>query len=139
MSSGFGGGDRGQGFCGIGGLIEGTGGICFGIEGTGGRALSRGNEAVNGLASEHASGIFLESPHSSGDLIAIMLVGELGALSEIGDDGAEDTRLIALLSGNTVIPHLLVGRAGAGVSRGGVTGETGSDGGGVRVASSTDF
>lgn len=104
-------------------------GLCFGGTG-GGTSIPCGNEAINGLISESASEILLESLRSTGDLIAMMLVGEAGGVSrKIGDEGAEDIRLIALSCGKTVMPHLLVGRASAGVSSGGVIGEHGSDGG----------
>jgi len=121
-------GGRELGIGGIRGLIKGTGGIhAGGIGGTGG--TSRG-EAVNGVIREYISESLFESPRSTGDLIAMILVGEMGASSkEIGEDGAEDTRLMTLSCGNTDIPHLLAGRAGAGVNSGGVTGELASDGG----------
>ena len=109
----------------IGGLTEGT----RGIAGTGGTSFSCGNETA-------------ESLRSTGDLIAIMLVGETCVLSrEIGDEGAEDTRPTTLSRGKTVIPHLLVGRTGAGVNSSGVIGETGSNGrggGDSRIAASAD-
>jgi len=83
---------------------------------------------VNGLTRETA-----ESLRSTGDLIAIILVGETGAVSrEIGDEGAEDTRPTTPSRGKTVIPHLLVGRIGAGVNSSGVVGENGSNGRGGR-------
>jgi hypothetical protein len=136
-SSGAGIGGRELGFGEIGGVIEGTGGICV----RDGTSITRGNAAVNGLKRENVSENLLEPAHSTGDLIAVMLAGEAGELStKTGDEGAEDTRLIALFCGKTVMPHLLVGRAGAGVSSGGVTGEPGSNGGeGSGTASSTDF
>lgn len=113
---------------GIGTRIEGTGGACVGIEERGETSVSCDHEIVNGLIKENASEI-LESLHSTGDLIAMMLVGEGGTLpKETGDGGAEDTRLSALSCGKTDIPHLLVGRTGSGVSSGGVTGGLGSGG-----------
>ena len=114
---------------GIGSRIEGTGGVCVEIEGTGRTSVSCGLETVNGLIRENASEN-LESLHSTGDLIAMMLVGETGALpKEVGDGGAEDTRLSVLSCGKTDTPHLLVGRTGSGVSSGGVIGRLGSGGG----------
>lgn len=116
-------GDRELGTEGIG-----AGGACVRIGGASGSSVSCGNDIVNGVIKENTSEILFESLHSSGDFIAIMLVGETGVLSkEIGDEGAEDTRLITLFSGKTAIPHLLTGRAGAGVSSG-VTGDFRSDG-----------
>jgi hypothetical protein len=118
---------------GVGGLIEGTGEVSV-------RVVSDpcGNETVNGLIRGTAECLF-KSLCSTGDLVAIMLAGETGALSnEIGDEGAEDTRLITLSFGKTVIPHLLVGRTGAGVNSGGVVGETGSVGGDGRITASAD-
>ena len=67
--------------------------------------------------------------------MAMMLVGEMGELLKtIGDRGAEDTRLIGLVCGNIVIPHLLAGRRGAGLNRAGVIGDFGSGDGGGRIA-----
>lgn len=135
-------GGRGWGFCaggGIGSLIEGRGtSHCVGIGGTGGTSVSCGNDTAKGLMREKASDILSEFLHSTGDLIAMMLVGEVGTLSkEVGDAGAEETRLIALVCGKTVMPHLLTGRAGAGVN----SGEPGSDGegGGGRIATLADI
>ena len=122
-SSDFWMGDRELGTEGIG-----AGGTCVRIGGASGSSVSCGNEIVNGVIKENTSEILFESLHSSGDFMAIMLVGETGVLSkEIGDEDAEDTRLITLFSGKTAIPHLLTGRAGAGVSSG-VTGDFRSDG-----------
>ena len=130
---GAGGGELDTG--GVGGVV------CVGVEGAGGTFLSCGNETVSGVIKENASEVLFGSFRSTGDFIAMMLVGEAGPLSKrIGDEGAEDTRLIALFSGKTVIPHLLAGRAGAGVDNGGVTEEFRSGGGGGgsgRIATST--
>jgi hypothetical protein len=124
------------------GLIEGSGGICVEIGGTGGMFVSCGNETANEFIRENTLDALPESLHSTGDLIAMILVGEVGELSkEIGDEGAEDTRLITLFCGKIAIPHLLVGRIGAGVNNGGVTGGFGSGGGGGgsgRIAASVD-
>ena len=76
--SGLGVGGRGLRASGIGGLVEGTGGICSRIGGTGGTSASFRNEDVNGVIRENASEILLESLHSLGDLIAMMLVAEGG-------------------------------------------------------------
>jgi hypothetical protein len=101
-----------------------------GIGGVGGRSASCGKEAVNGLKSENLSEPLREPLHSTGDLIAIILVGELGpSLKETGDEGADETRLITLFCGKTIIPHLLTGRTGDGVNNSGVTGEGGPGGG----------
>lgn len=127
------------GVVGVGSFIKGTGGVCARIGGRGGTSFSCGNEGANALINENASEILLESLHSTGDLIAMILVGEGRALSKaIGDEGAEDTRLIVLSCGKTETPHLLVGRSGAGVSSGGEIGELGDIGGGCRVAISAD-
>lgn len=139
-SSDFGTGGRELGTGEVGGVIEGTGGVCLWIGGTGGTSVSCGNETVNGVIKESASEILFESLRSTGDFIAVILMGEAGALSKgIGDEGAEDTRLITLFWGKTIMPHLLTGRTGAGVNSGGVTGEVGSDGGGGsgRITAST--
>lgn len=145
MSSGAdirsaGGGELGTG--GTVGSIEGSGGICVGIGGTGRIPVSCGNETANEFIRENALDVLPESLHSTGDLIAMILEGEAGELSkEIGDEGAEDTRLITVFCGKTAIPHLLAGRTGAGVNNGGVTGGLGSGGGGGgsgRIAASAD-
>lgn len=140
VSSGVGTGGRALRFGGIGGAVEGTGGVCVRVEGRDEISITHGNEAENGLMRGNASEILLESLHSTGDLIAIMLPGEAGQLSrKTGDEGADEARLIVLFGGKTVMPHLLVGRTGTGVSSGGVTGEFGSDGGeGSGTAASTD-
>lgn len=99
----------------------------------GGTSVPSGNETTNGLMKENGSEILFEFLRSTGDLMAMMLVGDMG--EEFGDAGAEDTRLIVLVWGNTVMPHLLTGRTGAGVNKAGVTGE---GGGGGRTATSGD-
>ena len=122
-------GAESSGAGGSGGFIEGVGGISLGIGGTDGTSIPCGDEAMNGLIRENASDSLFESLRSTGDLTAVVFVGEKIALSkEIGDEGAEDTGLIILSCGKTVIPHLLTERMGAGVNRGCVSGEVGSDG-----------
>ena len=122
------------------GVVGGTGGVCVRVEGRGGISIICGNKVVNGLIRKNASEILLKSLRSAGVLMVAALVGEAGELSkEAGDEGVEDTRLIALFCGKTVMPHLLVGRTGAGISDCGVTGELGSDGGVGGTTMSTDF
>jgi len=130
---GTGGKEAGTG--GIRSVIEGGGTTHAGIRGTGG-ASDSGNPTAKGVMRERGS----ETLRSTGDLIAMVLVGEMGELLKTsGDTGAEDTRLIVLVCGNIVIPHLLAGRSGAGLSRAGVTGDFGSGGegeGGDRIVTS---
>jgi len=113
-----------------------SGGLIEGIGGTDGTFVSCGNEATNGLTRENPSDNPFESLHSTGDLTATMLAGEL--TKEIGDEGAEDTHLITLFCGKTVIPHLLTGRMGAGVNKGCIIGEVESGGEAGWIATSTD-
>ena len=77
-SSGVGTGGRGVVFGGIIGVIERAEGVCAKVKG--GTSITCGNEAISGLMRENASEILLESVHSTGDLIAMMLVGENGGL-----------------------------------------------------------
>ena len=125
--SGAGGKETGTG--GIRSVIQGGGSTHSGSGGTGGGSDSCGNATAKGVMKARGSEILFESLRSTGDLIAMMLVGEIGELLKvIGDAGAEDTRLIVLDCGKIIIPHLLAGRRGAGLNRTGVTGDFGSDG-----------
>ena len=136
----FGTGGKETGTGGIRSVIEGGGSTHAGIGGTGGVSDSFGNATAKGVMRERGSEIL--SLRSTGDLMAMMLVGEMGELLKtIGDTGAEDTRLIVLVCGKIVIPHLLAGRRGAGLNRAGVTGDFGSGGegeGGGRVVTLAD-
>jgi len=122
-------GGKETGTGGIRSVIQGGGSTHAGIGGTGGAFDSSGNATVRGVMRERGSEILFESLCSTGDLIAMMLVREMGELLKlIGDAGAEDTRLIVLVCGKIVIPHLLAGRRGAGLNRAGVIGEFASAG-----------
>lgn len=122
-----------DGELGLGGIerpIWGTGRVCVRVEGRNETSITCGSEATNGFIRENASEILFESFRPTG------LVGEAGELlTKVGDEGAEDIRLITLFCGKTAIPHLLTGRTGAGVRSGGVTGESGLD----ETAAPADF